>query len=690
MRKELWMKSSKTALGVSAVILVVVGIARGQYPPDVKWTWLSTIKGGLEAPNPGNEQTSTIVMDVDLDGVNDFIVSERTRAPSVVWFRRGGNGWIRYMIEDQPLHIEAGSDCCDIDGDGDLDIMMGGDWQNNKIWWWENPWPRFDPKTAWTRREIKNTGGNKHHDQMFGDVDGDFRPELVFWNQNDCNLVVAEIPELPRDAGTWNSTVIYTYGDDSQMEQRGTYPEFKGINEHEGLAILDVDGDGKNDIVGGGRWFKHIAGSSFRENIVDGGYSFSRSAAGDLIKGGRPEVVLVVGDGVAPMLMYEWKEAGQDDWRKGKGTWVAKELLPAVDNGHSIKILDFDGDGNPDIWNAEMRLNGGNPDAKNRILLGDGKGNFREMVVSTGLGLHESKIADLDGDGDLDILGKPYNWETPRLDVWLQNGTGPPVSKRAGAFSESVGLELYSLRYEFNKDVPAALASVRKMGITKVEVSGYFELTPEAFKRHLERNGLKCQSLILGYERLRDDMPGVIREAKLFGAELVGCGWIPHEFGKFSADDEKKASADFNVFGNKLADAGFRFFYHPHGYEFAPCAEGTLMDAMMADTDPKLVSYQLDVFWVLYGGYDPLRLMRRYPGRFSSMHLKDLLKGSPRNPTGGAPEETSVALGTGEANFPILLREAATQGIRHYFIEDEAKEAPAQIVKSLEYLKTLK
>jgi hypothetical protein len=196
------------------------------------------------------------------------------------------------------------------------------------------------------------------------------------------------------------------------MQQRGSYPGFKGINEHEGLAAVDIDGDGKLDIVGGGRWFRNLGGLKFEENIIDAGYAFSRAAAGQLIKGGRPEVVLVVGDGVAPMMLYEWR----------KGTWIGKELIHEVDCGHSLANVDFDGDGNLDIWCAEMRLNGGNPDAHNRLLLGDGKGGFRIVEVSTGIGLHESKIADLDGDGDLDILGKPYNWETPRLDIFLNEG----------------------------------------------------------------------------------------------------------------------------------------------------------------------------------------------------------------------------------------------------------------------------
>ncbi|RHJ82901.1 VCBS repeat-containing protein [Parabacteroides sp. AM08-6] len=88
-------------------------------------------------------------------------------------------------------------------------------------------------------------------------------------------------------------------------------------------------------------------------------------------------------------------------------------------------VADFDNDGHPDIWYAEMRLNGGNPTSQNKILFGDGKGNFpREMIISVGVDNHESKIADLDGDGDFDILGKGYDQLGGNLNIWLQNGTG--------------------------------------------------------------------------------------------------------------------------------------------------------------------------------------------------------------------------------------------------------------------------
>ena len=394
----------------SGLALISANILAAQTGRTVKWRHLSTVKGDLEVPNSGGQQTSSTVFDVDKDGLNDFVITERTQSPSVVWYKRTDNGWDKYTIEREPLRIEAGSGAFDIDGDGDLDFMAGGDSRTNEIWWWENPFP--DLERNWPRRIIKNFGGNKHHDQLFGNFDGDARLELVFWNQHALKLYIAEIPGNVREAESWECSEIYSWSDFSEMVQRGTYPSFKSVNEHEGLASVDIDGDGRLDIIGGGRWFRHIEGTTFQENIIDAGYAFSRAGAGQLIKGGRPEVVLVVGDGVAPMMMYEWQN----------GTWMGRELISDVDGGHSLQLLDFDGDGNLDIWNAEMRLNDGNADAKNLILLGDGQGSFTTIQVSSGIGLHESSIADLDGDGDYDILGKPYSWEAPRLDIWLNEG----------------------------------------------------------------------------------------------------------------------------------------------------------------------------------------------------------------------------------------------------------------------------
>jgi hypothetical protein len=390
--------------------LLAAALAAQETAPG--WKHLSAKKGDLAPPNTGTQQTGSAVFDIDRDGINDFVITERTAAPAVVWYRRTRDRWSRHIIEPAVARIEAGATFGDVDGDGDLDLIAGGDSRSNEVWWWENPHPAFDPEKGWRRYTIKSSGKNKHHDGLFEDFDGDGRNELVFWNQGAAKLILARVPSNVREVKEWPMTDLYVYSEDSEPAQRASAPAWKRPNEHEGLCAADIDLDGRADIVGGGRWFKHLGGGRFLENIIDAGYPFSRSAAGQLIEGGRPEVLLVVGDGVGPLILYEWT----------KGTWSPRTILENVDNGHSLSVADFNGDGRLDIFCAEMRLNGGNPDSKTWILLGDGRGNFKTTVPAQGFDNHESRLADLDGDKDLDILGKPYNHETPNLNIFLNTG----------------------------------------------------------------------------------------------------------------------------------------------------------------------------------------------------------------------------------------------------------------------------
>jgi hypothetical protein len=144
---------------------------------------LSTTQGGFPVPNSGNQQTASLVLDIDRDGVNDFVITERAQAPAVVWYRRHAGGWTRHVLEAGPLRIEAGGAFHDLTGNGAPDIVFGGDSGSNAVWWWENPHPHHDPNTPWKRRVIKASGANKHHDQLFGDFDGDGQVDLVSWNQ---------------------------------------------------------------------------------------------------------------------------------------------------------------------------------------------------------------------------------------------------------------------------------------------------------------------------------------------------------------------------------------------------------------------------------------------------------------------------------------------------------------------------
>lgn len=393
--------TSARAVRSGSADLVQAPTASAPAKPAEAWTHLSSADGASVVDGP-TQQTAALLLDIDGDGRNDFVIGGRNKAPALVWYRNTGEDWQRFLIDEDRLPIEAGGAFYDIDGDGDQDIVMGEDYQGNHVYWWENPAPDYDAAAGWPRHTIKDSGANKHHDQLFGDVDGDGQAELVFWNQRAKTLFLADIPARPKTTQPWPLRAIYSW---------------KGGEEHEGLALADIDGDGLQDIIGGGRWFKYQRDGSFAPNVIDDAprRASTRAAAGQLKAGGAPEVVLVPGDSSGPLRWYEWNGS----------RWDGHDLLDAeVDHGHSLALADINGDEHLDIFCAEMRLDGGNNDAKMWALLGDGQGHFTTTVVAEGYGNHESRLGDLDGDGDADILGKPYNWQTPRVDIWLNNTAG--------------------------------------------------------------------------------------------------------------------------------------------------------------------------------------------------------------------------------------------------------------------------
>jgi sugar phosphate isomerase/epimerase len=257
-------------------------------------------------------------------------------------------------------------------------------------------------------------------------------------------------------------------------------------------------------------------------------------------------------------------------------------------------------------------------------------------------------------------------------------------------FKHPVGLQLYSLRDQFAKDVPGTLDKIRAMGFTYVELHTLYGLTPEDFKKQLDARGLKAISSHFPYERFRTDVDGIAREAKILGLEFVGCAWIGHD----GAFDEKICDGAIDVFnqaGEKLAKQGLKFFSHTHGYEFTPDGDGTFFDRIMVKTNPKFVHFQMDVFWVVHAGQNPVALMKKYPGRWLLTHIKGMKESTETGLfTGHSDPANDVPLGVGKIDYPPLLRAAAKAGVEWNFLEDESPLVEKQIPQSLEYLSKLK
>jgi hypothetical protein len=236
-------------------------------------------------------------------------------------------------------------------------------------------------------------------------------------------MFLAQIPDDPRDAETWPATAVFS-GSAGETGDRGAF------RYAEGASAADIDGDGKVDLLAGNYWFKHSGGTKFTPIQVApvGGLIF----AGKLKPGKYPQIVISPGDGVGPLKWYEC--VGNP---VNSADWVGHDLAGRdLVHGHTLQLGDINQDGHLDIFAAEMakwtesRPDPDHPGATAWIFYGDGQGQFEKTVLTTGQGWHEGRLADLDGDGDLDLLNKPYNWDTPRVDVWLNNGTGP---KRSGA-----------------------------------------------------------------------------------------------------------------------------------------------------------------------------------------------------------------------------------------------------------------
>ena len=254
-----------------------------------------------------------------------------------------------------------------------------------------------------------------------------------------------------------------------------------------------------------------------------------------------------------------------------------------------------------------------------------------------------------------------------------------------GVQAQEVALQLYSLRNEMKVDPVKYHELISDWGISALEGGGGYGMSDEEYSKLLADNDLRIIGVGAEYMQLTKDIQPIIDQAKKYGAEYAICYWIPHAEGPISMEEIKIATALFNAVGAELKKEGITFLYHPHGYEFTKDGNKVRFDYMLDNA--KNFGFNMDVFWVKMGGGDPLKIMKKYPGKFPILHLKDRKKGTPGSKDGQGDVETNVVLGTGDIDIAGIIKEAKKQGTEYLTIEDESSRSVTQIPLSVAFIK---
>ncbi len=268
------------------------------------------------------------------------------------------------------------------------------------------------------------------------------------------------------------------------------------------------------------------------------------------------------------------------------------------------------------------------------------------------------------------------------------------ASRGAGAASiQQIGMQLYTVRTDLEKDFAGTLSKVAAIGYTEVEFAGYFNHTPQQVKAALTANGLTSPSAHVDYGSLAaDKLPAALDAAHAIGHTFLVNPWIDESI-RSQPGSWKRIADTYNRAGEASKKAGIQFAYHNHNFEFAP-VEGKLpYDVLLEECDPALVKMELDLCWISAAGRDPLDYFKRYPGRFPLVHVKGLSRLTP----GGASTPidkllpTIADVGSGDViDWKRIFAHASEAGIRHYFVEHDVSKSPFEtLATSYAYLRQL-
>jgi len=352
-----------------------------------------------EIDKVGNLMGQTSLVDVDRDGKLDWIAG--CSHGDLWWFRyEAPDRWVRHLIGHK-VGTEVGGIAFDVDGDGLADQVSGSTWFRNPGKPAAQDWPRF-----------ANGAISNSHDNVLADVDGDGKPEVVMM-QDTAGLYWYKIPADPTKP--WQSHRV-------------------GPAIHGGIGprgVADLDGDGDADVARSTGWFENADGKGTRWVWHD---NLGPRHGGRFPDTTKSWIVDLDGDGRNDLVLCDAEVTpgeGRIDWYRNEdgrgGRWTRHPIAAGKGDLHTLFVGDFNADGVPDVFSGEGPLGGTGPGGKRRWFLWEGirqktkdgtTVRFKEHVILEGPECHEGVAADVDGDGDLDICSKPWNGN---LHVYLRN-----------------------------------------------------------------------------------------------------------------------------------------------------------------------------------------------------------------------------------------------------------------------------
>jgi sugar phosphate isomerase/epimerase len=263
----------------------------------------------------------------------------------------------------------------------------------------------------------------------------------------------------------------------------------------------------------------------------------------------------------------------------------------------------------------------------------------------------------------------------PGASVLRALGAERDVAERA--VTGRIGIQLYTVRGLMQRDAAGTLEKLAKIGYEEVEFAGLYGKSAKEMRALLDRYGLVAPSSHIGTAEMRGEWERTLADAVTLGQRYITCAWIDQS--DRTLNGYREIADLFDRSGEAARRAGLQLCYHNHDFEFTRVEGIVPYDLLLRECDRELVKMEMDIFWLVKGGRDPLEYFQWYPGRFPLLHVKDMDAAG-----------RMVDVGRGTIGFRGIFQHAAKAGMQHFFVEhDEPKDPLATARASYDYLRSL-